>query len=91
MPEYLLELYVPRTGARVAADHGEHARAAAEDLTRQGRPVRYRCSIFVPGEETCFVVFEAPSADAVRAAARLAALPCERVSKAITHSLSVQP
>jgi hypothetical protein len=88
MPEYLLELYVPRTGARVAVDHGESARAAAEDLTRRGSPVRYRCSIFVPAEETCFVLFEAPSADAVRSAARLAALPSERVSTAITHSLS---
>jgi Protein of unknown function (DUF4242) len=91
MPEYLLELYVPRTGARVATDHGQRARAAAEDLTRRGTPVRYRFSIFVPAEETCFVLFEARSADAVRAAARLAELPCERVSTAITHSLSEAP
>jgi hypothetical protein len=91
MPEYLLELYVPRTGARVAVDHGERARSGAEDLTRRGSPVQYRCSIFIPGEETCFVLFEAPSADAVRAVARLAALPCERVSTAISHALSEGP
>ena len=91
MPEYLLELYVPRTGAHVAVDHGESALAAAEHLTQRGSPVRYRGSIFVPAEETCFVLFEAPSADAVRAAARLAELPCARVSTAITHSLPGQP
>lgn len=91
MAEYLLELYVPWSGARVAVDHGEAARAAAEDLTRRGSPVRYRCSIFVHSDETCFVLLDAPSADAVRAAARLAALPCDRVSTAITHSLSEKP
>jgi hypothetical protein len=91
MPEYLLEFYVPRTDARVAMDHGERARAAAEDLTRRGNPIRYRCSIVIPGEETCFVLFEAPSADAVRDAAQLAALPCERLSTAITHSSSEKP
>jgi hypothetical protein len=91
MPEYLLELYVPRADAHVAANHGQSARAGAEELTGRGRPVRYRWSIFVPAEETCFVLFEAQSADAVRAAARLAALPCERVSTAITHSLPEAP
>lgn len=86
MPEYLLELYISRTDARVAVERGESARSAAEELTRRGTAVRYRRSIFVPDEETYFVMFEAESADAVRDAARLAALPCERVSAAITQS-----
>ena len=80
MPEYLLEFYVPRDDARAATDDGESARAAAEALTRRGTAVRYRRSIFVPADETCFVLFEAESADAVRDAAALAALPCGRVS-----------
>jgi hypothetical protein len=86
MPEYLLELYVARGDARVAADGGQSARVAAEELTRRGTPVHYCRSIFVPSEETCFVLFEAESADAVRDAARLVALPCERVSAAFTQS-----
>ncbi|HEY1511443.1 MAG TPA: hypothetical protein VGF93_20715 [Solirubrobacteraceae bacterium] len=85
MPEYLLELYVSQTDASVAVDLGERARAAAEELTRRGTAVRYQCLIFVPEEETCFVLFGAACADAVRVTARLAALPCERISTAITH------
>jgi hypothetical protein len=80
MPEYLLEFYVARDDARAAADDGESARAAADELTRRGTAVSYRRSIFVPSEETCFVLFEAESAEAVRDAAMLAALPCGRIS-----------
>lgn len=86
MPEYLLELYLSRSEGRIAADHGESARAAAEELTRQGTPVSYRRSFFVPTEETLFVLFEAGSADAVCDAARLASLPYDRVSVALTQS-----
>jgi hypothetical protein len=86
MPEYLLELYVSKTDARVAVDLGERARAAAEELTRRGTTVRYQSLIFVPDEETCFVLFRAGSADAVRVTARLAELACERISTAITHT-----
>ncbi len=78
--EYLLEFYMPRGNARGASDDGESARSAAEELTRRGTAVRYCRSIFVPAEETLFVLFEAESADAVRDAAELAALPRGRIS-----------
>jgi muconolactone delta-isomerase len=80
MPEYLLEFYIARDDAQAAADDGESARAAAEELTRRGTAVSYRRLIFVPTEETCFVLFEAESAEAVRDAATLAELPCGRIS-----------
>jgi hypothetical protein len=80
MPEYLLEFYIARDDAQGAANDGESARAAAEELTRHGTAVSYRRSIFVPTEETCFVLFEAESAQAVRDAATLAALPSARIS-----------
>jgi hypothetical protein len=86
MPEYLLEFYLSRTDPRVAAQRGDRARAAAAELTRRGTAVRYRRSIFVPDEETCFLLFEAESAAAVRETARLAALSCERVITAITQT-----
>ena len=86
MPEYLIELYVARTGAPVVSERCQSARTAAEELTRRGTAVRFRRSIFVPDEETCFVLFEAESAEAVRDAARLAAFPCDRVSTAITQT-----
>jgi len=80
MPEYLLEFYLPRDDGRAATVDGDSARTAAEELTRRGTAVRYCRSIFVPADETCFVLFEAESADAVRDAATLAALPCEHIN-----------
>jgi hypothetical protein len=84
MPEYLLERYVARGDERAVLEGGDSAREAAEELTRRGTSVRYCRSIFVPSEETCFVLFEAESADAVRDAAALAELPYERVSAVLT-------
>jgi Protein of unknown function (DUF4242) len=86
MQEYLLEFYMPRGDAHTTNDDGESARSAAEELTRRGTAVRYRRSIFVPDEETCFLLFEAESADAVRDAAVLAALPCGRISAVYPHA-----
>jgi hypothetical protein len=82
MPEFLLELYVARSDAdgveRAVAD----ASLAAEALTREGTPVRCLSSIFVPEDETCFLLYEADSADIVREAAGRAALPFERITAA---------
>jgi hypothetical protein len=83
MPEYLVEVYVPRTDPPDAGDG--NVRAAAAEATG----VRYRGSIFVPDEETCFVLFEAESADAVRDAAALAQLPFDRVSAAFSEGMRV--
>ncbi|MGA3362253.1 MAG: nickel-binding protein [Solirubrobacteraceae bacterium] len=85
MREYLLELYLSRTDEPAAVASGERARAAAQELTRRGTPVSFLRSFFVPEEETFFVLFEADSADAIRDVARLASLPCERVSLALTR------
>jgi hypothetical protein len=85
MPEYLLELYVPRADPDLAATHGRSVHDAAEALTARGTPVRYRRSMFVSDEETCFVLLEAESVDAVREAARLARVSCDRVSAAVSH------
>jgi hypothetical protein len=86
MAEFLVELYLSRldTGA---AERGAHdAHLAAEELTRQGTPVRYLHSIFVPEDETCLLLYEAGSADAVREAVLRAALPFERVTEAVATS-----
>jgi Protein of unknown function (DUF4242) len=83
--EYIIELYVSRSDERDVRRGAERARLAAEEQTRLGTPVRYLRSIYVPEDETCFVLFDACSADAVRATALLAALPFERVSTAIEN------
>ena len=86
MAEFVVECYVSRADAGAVARGAERARLAAEELTREGTPVRYLRSIFVPEDETCFFMCEAVSADAVREAARRAALPFERVAEAVAGS-----
>jgi hypothetical protein len=85
MPEYLLELYVSQADAYLAAGDGRTIREAADELTRRGTRVQYRRSIFVPAEETCFVLLEAESIEQVHATTRLANVPCDRVSQAVSH------
>jgi hypothetical protein len=85
---FLVELYVARTDARAVRCGAERSRRAAEALTRAGTPVRYVRSIFVPEDETCFFLYEAASADAVRQAVCGAALTCERVVEAVDQSSS---
>ena len=75
-----MELYVSRDDACAIERDAERVRQAAEEQTRRGIPVRFLRTIFVPDDETCFLLFEASSADAVRDAADLAALPYERVN-----------
>ena len=60
-------------------------REASEELTRRGTQVRYRRSIFVPAEETCFVLLEAGSIEEIHDLTRLANVPCDRVSQAVSH------
>lgn len=84
MPSYLVETYLSRTRAVERADRERRADAAARELTESGIPVRFVCSIDVPGDETCFVVVEAPSLPAAEHAAQVAGLDPVRVVEAVT-------
>jgi hypothetical protein len=81
--DYLLELYVAQAEGLAVEYDAHRVRRAAEERTRQGTHVRYLRSILVPDDETCFLIFEAASADAVRDVARLADLAFDHVSLAI--------
>jgi hypothetical protein len=85
--EFLLEFYVARTDSGVVGHGAERARLAAKELTRDGTPIRFVRSIFVPEDETCFYLYEAETVEAVREAARRAALPSERIVEAISESI----
>ena len=82
MPRYLVELYLSRTGSAGLEAATGRARAAAEELKREGTPVSYLRSILVPEDETCFYLYEAASVEAVRELAKRAALPFARVTEA---------
>jgi hypothetical protein len=79
MNSYVVELQVPAESATDLASAGERARSAAEQLTREGTSVRWVRSVYVPEYETCLLVFEAPTAEAVDQAGRRAGLTYERI------------
>ena len=83
MAEFLVEFYLSRTDRAATQAGADRACLAAEELTRRGTPVRYLSSIFVPEDETCFHLYEAVSADAIREVAQRAELSFERVLEAI--------
>jgi hypothetical protein len=91
MAEFLVELYLSREDGDSVGGRSDRARLAAEELTLEGKPVRYLHSIYLPEEEICFFLYEAVSVDVVRQAARRAALPFERVSEAVANSKGVMP
>ena len=90
MPEFLVELYVAHDDHSAARLHADSAAKATADLTREGRPVSCVRSIFVPQDDTCFLLFEAPSADAVEEAVRRAGLRHEHISAAASAQ-AIQP
>jgi hypothetical protein len=83
MPRYLVETYVPQTHAHDARAAGRRACAAARQLSREGAPVRYVRTTLLPGDETCFHVFDAASEEAVAEACRLAWLGTPRIVRAV--------
>jgi hypothetical protein len=83
MPDFLIELYVPRADAAGVERNAVRARLAAEELNRSGTSVRYLRSIFVPEDETCFLLYEAARVEDVEQAAREASLRFERAIEAV--------
>lgn len=79
MPSYLVEVYLPRSHADEARATARRARAAAEQLTREGTAIHYVRTTFLPDDETCFHLFEAVSTAAVEEVGRRAKLGRGRV------------
>ncbi|HEX5617263.1 MAG TPA: nickel-binding protein [Solirubrobacteraceae bacterium] len=76
---YTVELRLPHAGWADVQELAARARAATD-----GGPVRFLRSIFVPEDDTCFFLYEGPSAESVRAAALKAQLGPRRVDPALT-------
>ena len=84
MAEFLVELYVSEIdGGAVADSKARSARLAAEELAGEGVSVHYLRSIFVPEDETCFLLYEAARVEDVEEAVQRASLQVERVAQAI--------
>jgi hypothetical protein len=86
MPEFLAETYIPRgaPGTSAAAPSAGDLARAVEQTSRPGAPVRFLGAVAIPEEETCFWLYQAACAGAVRAAMTAAGLRPERVTPAVT-------
>jgi hypothetical protein len=56
---------------------------AGKELTAQGKDVRYIRSTFVPGQDKCMCLFEAPNPDNVKEANERAQIPFTRIVEAV--------
>jgi hypothetical protein len=80
---YLVESYLPVAGADGRAEVEARARAAAEELAREGALLRHLNCIFVPEDEMCLLLYEAASSELAREASHRAGIECERVLEAV--------
>jgi hypothetical protein len=78
VPSYLVEAYLADSPAAFA-----EVRARAQLAADSDDGVRYVRTTFLPADEVVLHVFEAPSDEAVRLAARRAALSYERIVEAV--------
>ena len=79
-----METYLARGRAGERAARERRARSAAQELTKGTSRVRFDRSIYVPEDEICFFVFDAPSSTDVALAAQLAELGPLRVVEAVS-------
>jgi hypothetical protein len=84
--KYLLELYVANADQADVDALASRARAAAAQASATGRPIACLRSLLVPGDETCFLLFEAGAADDVRFTADRAGLTVGRITEAIVDA-----
>jgi len=76
--EYLAECFWPGVGEAELRALDERARASADALSAQGRPVRYLGSLLMREDEVVLCLF-AGSPTAVREAATQAGVPFDRI------------
>jgi hypothetical protein len=82
MPVFLVESYLP--GSQNALDDAPaSAHRAADQAALDGVAIHYVGTTFVPVDETCLHLFEAPSASAMGTAAARAGLVYDRIVEAV--------
>jgi hypothetical protein len=82
MERYAVEVYSPKGGREEFRLSVDRLRRAARSLTREGTPIKYRRSLFLPTDETSFHVVDGSSYEAVLEAARRASIDPARIIEA---------
>lgn len=83
MPYYMVERHLPGITAEQLTAAARRAKKTTAEMTQQGTPVRYLRSIFIPGEEKVFCLFEGPTEQSVKDANDRAEIPFQRVVEAL--------
>lgn len=83
MPVYMVERNLPGIKMEQLAAAQKRAIEVGKALTAEGREVRYIRSTFVPGQNKCMCLFEAPNPQNVKEANERAQIPFERIVEAM--------
>lgn len=83
MPVYMVERDLPGVKMEQLAAAQKRAIEAGKELTAQGIEVRYLRSTFVPGQNKCMCLFEAPNPENVKRANERAQIPFTRIVEAV--------
>jgi hypothetical protein len=83
VPSYLVETFLPRGAAGERETRDRRARSAAKGMTREGTPIGFEGSIYVPEDEICFFTFVAATDREAMLVAQRAGLEALRVVEAI--------
>ncbi len=87
MSTYAAERYLPGVTPDQLLNAARRAKRAAAEMTATGTPVTYLRSTFLPGDQTCYCLFDGPSEQAVAQANDRAGIPYERIV-AVLHVAS---
>lgn len=82
MAVYLVERNLPGISMEQLAAAQKAAIDKTQEFSSNGKEVSYMRSIFVPGESKCMCLFEASSAENVRAVNEAAGLPFTAIKEA---------
>ena len=86
---YLVEWYQPALSAALLEETARQLGRSAAEVSREGTAVSLLLTLFMPEDEVAFCLFAAGSPASVEQACRRAALPFERISRAITGPCEV--
>ena len=83
MSVYMVDRELPGISMEQLAGAQKAAIDTCQQMTADGKTVRYIRTTFVPGESHCMCLFEAANEDLVRAANDQAKLPFKRIVPAL--------
>ena len=86
MAVYMVERELPGITPEQLAHAQEAAISTSSQFTKEGKPVRYIRSTFLPDDSRCFCLFEAPTRQLVRDVNEAAGLPVSRIVQALDLS-----